>query len=88
MDLTISSLISNKIFIAIAILLASIVIYSILKRLIKIIVIILIALIIYIGYMNYKGEKTEIILQNYLIKGEKELKKIQQKHESLGNKAD
>ena len=88
MEQVLNSLASNKILLAILILLASLLIYSILKRLVKLIVILLIALVLYAGYMNYKGEKIDPTLQLYLNKGGINLEEIQHKKEKLNDTAD
>ncbi len=88
MESIINALTSNKVLLAIAILLLSVIIYSILKRLIKIIVIIIIALVLYMGYMNYRGEKIDETLQNYLNKGEKELTGIQKNANKISDVID
>jgi len=88
METIISTITSNKILLIIFILLASLFIYAILKRLLKIIVIILIALVLYLGYMSYRGEKIDGTIQNYLNKGEIELKELQKKKDKISNVID
>jgi len=88
MESIINSFTSNPILLAIAILLASLLIYSILKRLVKLIIILIIALSLYLGYMNYTGKKIDPALQNYLNQGGKEIKEIQRKKEKLSDTID
>lgn len=88
MEALLNSLISNKILIVILIFLISLLIYSIIKRIVKLIVILIIALVLYIGYMNYTGQKLDPALQNYLDKGGKDLKELQQKKEKIGETLD
>ena len=88
METIISTITSNKILLLIFILITSLVIYAILKRLLKIIIILIIALALYLGYMNYRGEKIDGIIQNYLNKGETELKDLQKKKDKISNTID
>lgn len=88
MESIINTITSNKILLIIIILITSLLVYSILKQLVKIIIIIIIALALYLGYMNYKGEKTDIIINDYLNKGGKELKEIQKKKDSISRMLD
>jgi len=83
MDTIINSVTSNRILLVISILLASLIIYSILKRLVKIIVILIIALILYLGYVNYRGEKVDDTIQHYLNKWGKELNDLQKKKNKI-----
>ncbi len=57
MENTIETLLTNKIFIVIMVLLCALLVYSLLKRLLKLIIFLLIALFIYVGYMSYTGQK-------------------------------
>ncbi|HNX24601.1 MAG TPA: hypothetical protein PKG60_11185 [Spirochaetota bacterium] len=88
METIISTITSNKILMIIFILIAALIIYSVLKRLIKIIVIIIIALVLYMSYMNYKGEKIDAMVQNYLNKGGVELKELQKKKDKMSDAID
>lgn len=88
MEQIINSLTSNKILLAIIILIAALLIYSILKRIVKLMVILLIALVLYACYMNYRGEKIDPALQHYLDKGGINLEEIQQKKEKLNETVD
>ncbi len=88
METIISSITSNKILLLIFILITSLVIYAILKRLLKIIVILIIALALYLGYMNYMGEKIDGNIQNYLNKGETGLKDLQKKKDKISDTID
>lgn len=83
MDAFIGTLTSNKILLLIIILSASLLIYSILKRLLKIIVIAIIALAIYLIYMNYTGQEPVGRIQNFFNEGVKGLNKLQQKTEQI-----
>lgn len=83
MDTFIGSLASNKVLLLILILAASLLVFSILKRLLKLIVIIIIALAIYLFYINYSGQKPDAKIQNYYNEGVKELNKLQQKSEHI-----
>lgn len=88
METIINTITSNKILLLIFILLTSLIIYSILKRLVKIIIILLIALALYLGFMNYKGEKNEDFIQKYLNKGETEMKELQKKKDKISETID
>ena len=88
MESIINTVTSNKIVLIIIILITSLLVYSILKQLVKIIIIIIIALALYLGYMNYKGEKTDIIINEYLNKGGKEFQEIQKKKDSISRMLD
>jgi uncharacterized protein YqhQ len=83
MESIINVITSNKILLVIIILLISLLVYSILKQLVKIIVITIIALALYLGYMNYKGENMDSNIQKYLNKGGEELQDIQKKKDAL-----
>ena len=48
---------SSKLFVIIVILIAAILVYAILKRLLKMIIFMLIALTLYVGYMVYTGQE-------------------------------
>lgn len=88
MESIINTLMSNKILLAVVILVAALIIYSILKRLVKIIVILVIALIVYLGYINYSGGKIDPAIQNYLDKGKYDLKEIQKQRDKLNEMID
>jgi len=62
----ITSLLSNNIMVIIGILLASLLVYSILKRLLKIIIFFLIMLTVYTAYMVYSGEEVPGSTQKYI----------------------
>jgi len=83
MESFLNTLTSNKILLLILILSASLIIYSIIKRLLKVIVIAIIALAIYLFYMNYTGQKPDNRIQNYYNEGVKELNKLQKKSEHI-----
>lgn len=88
MESIIHTITSNKILLIIIILITSLLVYSILKQLVKIIIIIIIALALYLGYMNYKGEKTDVIINEYLDKGSSGLQEIQKKKDSISRMLD
>jgi len=88
MESIINTVTSNKILLVIIILITALLVYSILKQLVKIIIIIIIALALYLGYMNYKGEKTDVIINDYLKKGGKEFQEIQKKKDSINRMLD
>lgn len=83
MESIINSLSSDKILLAILILLFSLMVYSILKRIVKLIIIMIIALVLYLGYIHYTGEKIDDTLQKYINQGGKELKDIQKKKDKI-----
>ncbi len=62
----INSLLSNNIMVIIGILLASLLVYSILKRLLKIIIFFLILLIVYTAFMVYTGQEIPDSAKKYL----------------------
>ncbi len=62
----VTSLLSNNIMVIIGILLASLLVYSILKRLLKIIIFFLIMLTVYTAYMVYSGEEVPGSTQKYI----------------------
>lgn len=62
----IDSLLSNNIVVIIGILLASLLVYSILKRLLKIIIFILIIMIVYTAYMVYNGQEVPGSAHKYI----------------------
>ncbi len=88
MESIINAITSNKILLIIIILLISLLVYSILKQLVKIIVITIIALGLYLGYMNYKGDKMGSNIQEHLNNGEKQLLQIQKKKDALSQMLD
>ncbi len=57
MENILQSLMSSKLFVIIVILIAAILVYAILKRLLKMIIFMLIALTLYVGYMVYTGQE-------------------------------
>ncbi len=87
-DTLINAVASNRILLIIVLLLASLLIYSILKRLVKIIVIILIALVLYLGYLNYTGKDADGVLKDYIKKGEKKYEDVTKKRDRLGRSID
>ncbi len=62
----VNSLLSNNIMVIIGILLASLLVYSILKRLLKIIIFFLIMLTVYTAYMVYSGQEVPGSTQKYI----------------------
>lgn len=88
LEAVIRAVTSNRILLVIVILLASLLIYSVLKRLVKIIIIVLIALLLYLGYLNYTGNDMDRTLQNYLKRGDEQVKEIIKKRDKLSDTID
>ncbi len=79
----INSLLSNDIMVIIGILLASLLVYSILKRLLKIIIFFLILLIVYTAYMVYNGEEIPGSAKKYFIESNEKLDSLKKGGESF-----
>jgi len=77
MENIIETLLTNKIFIIIVILLTALVVYSLLKRLLKLIIFILIALILYVGYMTYTGQKLPGTSEELIKEGSEKIEELQ-----------
>lgn len=81
MEEIVSTIISNKLYLLIGALIASIIIYAMLKKIIKLMVIIIIAAAIYIAVVHHSGgklpEKIEHIKNNEL-NGSGEIKKFKE----------
>lgn len=83
MESIISTITSNRILLIIIILIISLLVYSILKQLVKIIVIMIIALALYLGYINYKGDKTLGTIEEYLKRSGMEFKELEKKKDAV-----
>lgn len=79
----INSLLSNNIMVIIGILLASLLVYSILKRLLKIIVLFLIIMIVYTAYMFYNGQNIPDSAQKYIEESSEKIETLKKGGESF-----
>lgn len=79
----IDSLLSNNIMVIIGILLASLLVYSILKRLLKIIILFLIIMIVYTAYMVYNGQEVPGSPQKYIEESGEKIETLKKGGESL-----
>ncbi len=79
----INSLLSSNIMVIIGILLASLLVYSILKRLLKIIILFLIIMIVYTAYMFYNGQNIPDSAQKYIEESSDKIETLKKGGESF-----
>lgn len=81
----INSLLSNNIMVIIGILLASLLVYSILKRLLKIIIFFLIMLSVYTAYMVYSGQEVPGSTKKYIEESGEKIEAFKKGGETIYN---